>query len=89
MGALVRARTAFEHRKKDVTAMTTTTTTAVGTVRTAQPEDRSEQICDDARLLVSAHSADAADCRDLALMLGLVEVDPSGSVTKANPWNAD
>lgn len=67
--------------------MTTTTTT--GTVRAAQPEDRSEQICDDALLLVSAHSADAADCRDLALMLGLVEVDPSGSVTKANPWNAD
>ncbi|MCQ6272022.1 hypothetical protein M8J71_16245 [Pseudarthrobacter sp. R1] len=37
--------------------MTTTTTTAVGTVRAAQPEDRSEQICDDALLLVSAHSA--------------------------------
>ncbi|ERI36519.1 hypothetical protein M707_16625 [Arthrobacter sp. AK-YN10] len=69
--------------------MIITTTTAVGTVRAAQPEDRSEQICDDARLLVSAHSADAADCRELALMLGLVEVDPSGSVTKANPWNAD
>lgn len=69
--------------------MTTTTTTAVGTVRATQPEDRSEQICDDARLLVSAHSADAADCRELALMLGLVEVDPSESVTKANPWNAD
>ncbi|MFF1880269.1 hypothetical protein ACFVVC_02205 [Pseudarthrobacter sp. NPDC058196] len=67
----------------------TITTTTPATIRTTQPGDRSEQICDDALLLVSAHSADAADCRDLALMLGLVEVDPSGSVTKANPWNAD
>ncbi|BCW06836.1 MULTISPECIES: hypothetical protein [Micrococcaceae] len=66
-----------------------TITTTHTTIRAAQPEDRSEQICDDARLLVSAHSEDAADCRDLVLMLGLVEVDPSGSVTKANPWNAD
>ncbi|MFC7849312.1 hypothetical protein ACFUTU_12640 [Arthrobacter sp. NPDC057388] len=67
----------------------TITTTSTATIRAAQPEDRSEQICDDARLLVSAHSEDAADCRDLVLMLGLVEVDPSGSVTKANPWNAE
>ncbi|MDO5865129.1 MULTISPECIES: hypothetical protein [Paenarthrobacter] len=84
----MRVRTAFEHRKKDVTAMTITTNSAVGRNRAAQPEDRSEQICDDARLLVSAHSADATDCRDLTLMLGLVEVDPSGTLTKANPWDA-
>ncbi|QOT16754.1 hypothetical protein [Paenarthrobacter sp. YJN-5] len=69
--------------------MTITTNDTAATLHPARPGDKSEQICDDARLLVAANSADAADCRDLALMLGLVEVGPSGSVSKANPWDAD
>lgn len=66
----------------------TVTVPASGSAR-EQLLHKTTQLSDKARLGVAAHSASPADCRELALMLGLIEVDPSGSLVKANPWEID
>lgn len=67
----------------------TVTVPASGSAREQLLHNETTQLSDKARLGVAAHSASPADCRQLALMLGLIEVDPSGSLVKANPWDID
>jgi hypothetical protein len=68
--------------------MTVTVPTS-GSAREQLRHKETTELSDKARLGVAAHSTSPADCRDLALMLGLIEVDPSGSLVKANPWEID
>lgn len=67
----------------------TATIPASGSAREALLQERTDQLCDEARLRLASHSEGAAECRELALMLGLVEADSSGSLVVANPWDAD
>ncbi|MGI8306973.1 hypothetical protein [Saccharopolyspora hattusasensis] len=55
----------------------------------AQPQDRHTAVADNASLTLAAYSHDPAEYRELNLMLGLIEVDPNGSLIAANPWDAD
>lgn len=57
--------------------------------REAQPKDPKTVLADDARLNIAAHSRDVPDCRELGLMLGLMETVPDGSLTTTDPWYAD
>ncbi|QWF85702.1 hypothetical protein [Amycolatopsis sp. CA-230715] len=59
------------------------------TVTTVQPHDWNTRIADDARANLATHSRDADECRELGLMLGLLEADPDGSLVTANPLNVD
>lgn len=67
----------------------TVTLPASGSTREALRQKKTTLLSDKARLRVAAHSASPADCRELALMLGLIDIDSSGSVVKANPWEID
>lgn len=62
---------------------------ASGSAREPMLQERTEQLVDEARVRVAAHSADAGEFREIALMLGLIEVSPAGTLVKANPWDAD
>ena len=54
---------------------------------TAPTVDLNDRIAQDARLAVAARAYDAAECRELGLMLGLLTPGPEGSgLTRANPW---
>lgn len=63
------------------------TISAPGTAREALLQEQTDQLCDQARMRIAAHSSGAAECREVALMLGLAEVDPDGSLEKVNPWD--
>lgn len=60
---------------------------ASGSAREALVQEQTDQLCDQARLRIAAHSSGAAEDREVALMLGLAEVDPDGSLEMANPWD--
>ncbi|MEU6263712.1 hypothetical protein [Saccharopolyspora shandongensis] len=55
----------------------------------AQPQDGHTAVADNARLTLSAYSRGPAEYHELGLMLGLMKVDPDGSLVTANPWDAD
>lgn len=52
-------------------------------------QERTDNLCEGTRARIAAHSSSGAEDRELALMLGLVEIDPHGSLVKANPWDAE
>ncbi|UJW28838.1 hypothetical protein L3Q67_26625 [Saccharothrix sp. AJ9571] len=59
------------------------------TITSTRSRDWTADLADTARANLTAYSRDAGECRDLGMMLGLIEVDPDGSLVAANPWDAD
>jgi hypothetical protein len=79
----VRPLSSLQHGKKEIITMTATTP------QISSRGTETEQLCAAARQQVSANSANATDCRELALMLGLIRVGPSGALERTSPWDAD
>jgi len=75
--------------KTPTTITATSAATATSLTSEEQLHERTNQLRDMALRGVATRSVNTGECRELALMLGLVEDDPSGSLVKANPWDAE
>ncbi|MFD4948896.1 hypothetical protein ACFWNT_41930 [Streptomyces sp. NPDC058409] len=54
-----------------------------------EQQKRVEELADTARANLTAHARSTDELRELGLMLGLIEADPTGSLVTACPWELD
>ncbi|MGW0901808.1 hypothetical protein ACWD0G_33465 [Streptomyces goshikiensis] len=54
-----------------------------------QYRKRAMELSAAARVNLTTHVRSTGELRELGLMLGLIEVDPAGSLVRACPWDLD
>ncbi|MGW6600488.1 hypothetical protein [Streptomyces sp. NPDC055036] len=54
-----------------------------------EQQKRVVELAGTARANLTAHARSTDEFRELGLMLGLIEVDPTGSLVTACPWDLD
>ncbi|WP_326742871.1 hypothetical protein [Streptomyces sp. NBC_01768] len=54
-----------------------------------EQQKRVVELADTARANLTAHARSTDELRELGLMLGLIEVGPTGSLVTAYPWELD